>query len=93
MVPLDAALGSQETSRLEKQRRGSSQQATPERLGKNSNSQALLSVSLSLSGSTGQGWGPGIIDILPGPTDTSDASQEQASARSLALKGLRSRPG
>lgn len=55
MVPLDAALGSQETSRLEKQRRGSSQQATPERLGKNSNSQALLSVSLSL-------WfdGPGV---------------------------------
>lgn len=88
MVPLDAALGSQETSRLEKQRRGSSQQATPERLGKNSNSQALLSVSLSLSGSTGQGWGPGIMDILPGPTDTSDAS-----TRSLALKGLRSRPG
>lgn len=55
MVPLDAALGSQETSCLEKQRRGSSQQATPERLGKNSNSQALLSVSLSL-------WfdGPGV---------------------------------
>lgn len=54
-VPLDAALGSQETSRLEKQRRGSSQQATPERLGKYSNSQALLSVSLSL-------WfdGPGV---------------------------------
>lgn len=55
MVPLDAALGSQETSRLEKQRRGSSQQATPEQVGKNSNSQALLSVSLSL-------WfdGPGV---------------------------------
>lgn len=55
MVPLDAALGSQETSRLEKQRRGSSQQATSEQLGKNSNSQALLSVSLSL-------WfdGPGV---------------------------------
>lgn len=92
MVPVDAALGSQETSRLEKQVVGVPSKQ-PQSNWVKIRTLRPSSQSLSLSGSTGQGWGPGIMDILPGPTDTPDASQEQASARSLALKGLRSRPG